>query len=101
MENQEFTQLASPLAFSPIVNFDQIVTACMRALALSQLSAATVNPRLLARAAQRSSSATTSSFISSVHEHKRTRLLHQVLARLRLELDFLSVYQPLCAAYNR
>lgn len=34
-----------------------------------------------------------------VHEHKKTRLLHQPLARLRLELDFLSVYQPLCAAY--
>ena len=36
-----------------------------------------------------------------VHEHKKTRLLHQALARLRLELGFPSVYQPLCAAYNR
>jgi hypothetical protein len=41
---------------------------------------------------------TSRSFISPVHEHKRTRLLHQVLARLFLELDFHSVYQPLCAA---
>lgn len=38
------------------------------------------------------------SFISPVHEHKRTRLLHQVLARLLLELDFHSGYQPLRAA---
>lgn len=36
-----------------------------------------------------------------VHEHWKTHLLHQALARLRFDLDFLSVYQPLYAAYNR